>query len=431
MNLANNLIYDKMKKLLFGLSAILILASCSKGGNSPATPPILDVNTDPIAATAEENDYYKTVTCNSDWTATVTLGQDWITVSPTSDKGTAKRKKTLTIHVDENTGDEARQGEIMISTGKTGLTFTVNQETAAGPGGEDPEYPEYDSQKPVHLAWNFHVMTDEHGTMYNHSTNYTSIRGSKYDYSWSHEARNPAPQDENFNCINNRCYPTEANHESPLDAYVSVCDYGKQHVPVATGVSVSPNKIDGNGGFSFNPSIIVQMLLKDDFIYVSFPVKNLKPTDRVTFESSVGGAASAAGFFKLEYSVNFDEMTYEGDWYEVPGGYEYGPGKNPAMNFKGTSPLSGCAGDTYHFWSTWKNQRSSSDGGTRYLFSRDKTADDGYELYDFTLSDISPVASGRLFIRLRSFHGLKANEGDKATGGGWTDFKFFDVYLYQ
>lgn len=423
-----------MKKLLFGIAAIVLLAACDQGKDQPAVTPILDVNTETIQAEAAAKDYTKSVTSNCDWTATVTDGEDWISVSPTSDKGTAKRKKTLTIHVDANTEDVVREGEITISNGKTGLIIPVVQESASGPVGDDPEYPAYDNSKPIHLAWNFHVMTDPMGNPYNHSTNYTSIRGSAYDYSWSAEARFPAPNDpDSFNAINNRCYPTEANHETPLGAYLSVCDWGKQHVPAASGTSASPASITGNGGFSFNPSFQVQMLQKDDFIYVAIPVKNLQPTARVTFESSVGGAASAAGFFKLEYSVDFDEESYSGDWYEVPGGYVYGTDIHPAYGYTGASTLAGCTGDTYHFWNTYYNQRSQSQDtkGTRYVFGRDKSVDDGYELYDFTLSEISPVTDGYLYIRLRSFHGLRANEGNKATAGGWTDFKFFDVYLYQ
>lgn len=431
--LVNDSKQNNMKKYLFCLAAVLaIVAACEKPGNDPAITPILDVNTSAIDALATEKDYMKSVTCNCDWTAEVTVGSEWISVSPTVDNGTSKRKKTLTVHVSANTSDDVRHGEISISNGYTVLTIAVNQASASSSGSDDPSYAEYDASKPTHLAWNFHVLKDEKGNDYNHSTNYTSLRGSKYDYSWSAEARYPAPSDDDsFNCINNRLLPTEANHEKPLEAYLSVCDYGKQHVPAASGKSVSPTSIEANGGLSLNPSIQVQMLKANDFIYVSIPVKNLTATTQVKFGSSVAGAASAAGFFVLEYSVNFNESTYEGDWFKAPGGYVYKEGGNPAYGFVGTSTLAGCAGDTYHFWNTYYNQRSTSkdENGHRYVYTLDKSVDDGLDFYTFALSEISPVAEGRLYLRMRSFYGLKANEGEKATSGGWTDFKFVDVVI--
>lgn len=425
-----------MKKYFMIFAAALALAACSeKTPDEPAVQDIFEVDETAIEAEAAANDYFKAVTSNGNWTATVTVGADWITVDPTSSEGTTKRKKNITISVAENTAAEAREGAIKIAQGDKSATIAVKQ--AAGKGEEqggddtgtgDPVYPAYDSSKPMHVAWNNYAMTDNQGRPYANGVNQCLLRGAAWDYSWSSGARFVAPNGSDFNCINNKSLPTEANLENPLGAYLSVCDYGLQHVPAAGGTATSEGAMSGTAGLSYNPGYQIQKMLADDFIFFCIPVKNLKSGQKITVEGSMGSAASAAGVFVLEYSTNFNTSTYAGDWYVADGGIVYGPeNANEATAFKGTSTLEGAAGNVFHFKVTTANYNQDGTAKTRYVYSKDPSVDNGYTKIQFSLSQISDIADGCLYLRLRSFFGMRANEGNSATGGGWTDLKFFEV----
>lgn len=430
-----------MKKIFKLALVALAVAACSeKGSDEPVVEDIFEVDETAIEAEAGANDYFKAVTSNGNWTAAVTVGADWITIDPISANCTAKCKKNIVVSVAANTTTEAREGAIKVSQGSKSATIAVKQ--AAGKGEDPvgpvdpvdpvddgaPDYPAYDSGKPVHVAWNNYEMSDVNGNPYKNGVNQCLLRGAPWDYSWSSGARYPAPTGDDANCINNKSLPTEANLENPNRAYLSVCDYGQKHVPAAAGTPTGDGSMSDTAGFNYNPGYQVQGLKSDDFIFFCIPVKNLKSGQQVTVEGSLGGAASAAGVFVLEYSTNFDTKTCGGNWYAADGGIVYSPeNANEATGFKGTSTLSGAAGAVFHFKVTPANYSAEGTAKTRYKYSKDASVDNGYTKIQFSLSQISDVADGYLYLRLRSFFGMRANENNSATGGGWTDLKFFEV----
>lgn len=421
-----------MKKTFSLIAAALVFVACQTSEpEKPAVEAVFEVDETALEFDAKGGEAFKSVTSNGNWTATPSA--EWITVDPASSEGTTKRKKSVTITVAENTAEEAREGSVVIRQDELSATIAIKQAAAekqADPDDGNPKYPAYDSSKPIFVGWNNYVLSDASGVPYAHDVNNGLIRGSAIDYSWSSGARFPAPTGSDFNAINNRAFPTAANHPNPLGAYISACDYGLQHIPVAAGTTTASGAIDGPAGFSFNPGFQVQKMLADDFLFVCIPVKNLKPTQKITFETSIGGAASAAGLFVVEYSTNFNTTTYAGDWYTAAGGTVYGPeAANATTQFTGASTLAGAQGQVFHVWNTWKNQRTAEKGGTRYVYSKDTAVDDGYTKLVFPLDKISEVADGFLYVRMRSFFGMRANEGNSATAGGWTDFKFVEVTI--
>ena len=208
--------------------------------------------------------------------------------------------------------------------------------------------------------------------------------GTEYDYSWSSDAVNPT--DEILPYDAHRVLPTYGNEEAYLTAY-------------------SPN-VASLGNYTFNPSIQIRGMLKNDYYLFVIPVKNFTATTEISVEASMGSAGSAAGYYALEYSS--DEKT----WHLAEGAV--------TMNVFGES-------GPVHYNVPMEN---TSEERKTY----DKETDKGYRKYTFPLTGMEDIRVGNLYLRLRVSLDRRANasETDKTIGKNtWADLKGFEVTLAE
>lgn len=209
-------------------------------------------------------------------------------------------------------------------------------------------------------------------------------RGTEYDYSWSSDAKNPT--DEILPYDKHRVLPTYGNEDAYLTAY-------------------SPN-ITSLGNYTFNPSIQIRGMLKNDYYLFVIPVKNFSAAAEISVEASMGAAGSAAGYFALEYSS--DQKT----WHLAEGAQ--------TMNVFGES-------GPVHYSVPKEN---TSEERKTY----DKETDKGYRKYTFPLTGMEDIRVGNLYLRLRVSLDKRANasETDNTIGKNtWADLKGFEVTLAE
>lgn len=112
-----------MKKLLFSMSLLVILAACGK--EEPSTP-ALQVSPGQIEMESAGGDKDVNVTANINW-AVSSAASDWCTVSPASGTGNGSFKVT----VKANTTLSARETEITVKGENLEKKITVTQDAAS------------------------------------------------------------------------------------------------------------------------------------------------------------------------------------------------------------------------------------------------------------------------------------------------------------
>ena len=260
------------------------------------------------------------------------------------------------------TGKPKGAGKVQIELFADGVSVGVVEKTVAA----DANLP-----SGLTVGWNFYVT----------ETNTTDLcLASKYNYSWGTGSQvDPAT----LSVHQHRVLPTSGN----ADAYLT-----------AVGSNVT--------GWTFNPSIQAQGLVMNDYWLCVIPVRNVKPTHKVTFEAAAGGAGSGPGYYVIEYSSDGT------NWIEAPGAE--------------TMTLGGKTGPV-HVYATSQN---ASDDRKKY----DKTTDTSYKKYEFALSGINPIADGNIYFRMRLSIDLRINYGESFLGiasGKWGDMKGIEITFVE
>ena len=270
-------------------------------------------------------------------------------------------------------GTPTALGSVIISVSADGKPIEPNLEARVG---ETPPYKTY-------VTWNFW------GYGYTRA-DYGLVRGSAFDYSWTSEAINKT---ESTDAADHIVLPSDGTLAGWEKARMSAVGT----TPAAGGTTTAPATVSSVAGYTFNPSIQIQGLKKDDYFLFTVPVTSLPAGTKVHVESALGGAAAAAGYFIMEYSL--DGNT----WTEAPDAKSIEVG-----------------GDTYkyHFEDT-----HSTDKVIRYTYSRDTGVDAGFAAYTMALP--SALSNATIFIRLRAV-GLNGNSAVMSKTG-WSEVKFFEI----
>ena len=221
------------------------------------------------------------------------------------------------------------------------------------------------------VGWNFYAT----------ETNTTDLcLASKYNYSWGTGSQ---VDPSSLTTHQHRVLPTYGNS----DAYLTVVG-------------------DNVANWTFNPSIQANGMLVNDYWLCVIPVRNVKPTHKVTFEAAAGGAGSGPGYYVIEYSSNGT------NWVEAAGA--------TIMTF-------GEKSGPVHVYATPENA-----SGDRKKY--DKATDTSYRKYEFALSGIDPINDGTIYFRMRLSIDLRINPGDTFLGigsGKWGDMKGIEITFVE
>jgi len=118
------------KKLLLAAAVLTaVIAGCKKEDPIPEGDPSIVIT--PTALTFEKTSDPKIIslTTNRDWKVVTDAKSTWITVTPASGKASASAQ-TITIAVDENTGEE-RSADLTFTTGSATTSVNITQSGAA------------------------------------------------------------------------------------------------------------------------------------------------------------------------------------------------------------------------------------------------------------------------------------------------------------
>lgn len=219
-----------------------------------------------------------------------------------------------------------------------------------------------------------------------------SFETSKYNYSWI--AGNSVVDPSTLQIHPHRVATTSGNE----NAYLTV--------------------VGGNiTGWSYNPGIQAQGVLKEDYFLCVIPARNIKPTQKISVEASVAGAGSASGYYVMEYSSNGST------WIQAPDA-ETITVTNTGTGDVITGPV--------HFY-VWKpaDANAPNSGDTRKTY--DKETDKSYKKYTFALTGIDPFADGNLYLRLRCCLDLRINYSATTTAAkaGWVDLKGIEIKMIE
>lgn len=219
------------------------------------------------------------------------------------------------------------------------------------------------------------------------------VAGSQYDKSWT-----------TMGLDADKAKSTSASDHIVLPTHYSA-DYAEAYLtavaakPITAGGTYTlPKTTASLAGYTFNPGIQIQGLAKDDYLLAVIPVKNVAAGTTVSIASSFGGAAKAAGYFILEFSL--DNQT----WTEVPGA--------KTITVSDTEYK-------YHYCDA-----GSTDKDFRYRYAKDAETDPNYAVY--TVAVPNAVSNASLYLRLRAV-GLNGN-GEAMTATGWSDMKFLEIF---
>lgn len=219
--------------------------------------------------------------------------------------------------------------------------------------------------------------------------------GGPFDKSWTNYGKDETLR-ASTNASDHIVLPTSYSSDDFKDAYLTAV---AANPITAAGEVTLPKTTSGLGGYTFNPGIQIQGLLKDDYFLVAVPVKSVSKGAKVTVMASMGGAAAAAGYFVLEYSLD------KTNWAEFPGVQTI------------------VVSDTqyrYHF-----NDINSTDKTIRYTYSKDVAVDPGVASY--TLEVPEALSNTTVYFRLRAV-GLNGNSAVQAKGG-WSDLKYLEIFI--
>lgn len=144
-----------MKRILIlaAMCAPMFLASCSEDVTEGSQSSIsIDGENNSLTINREENDYSIAITATGHWTAKVAEDTvTWLTVTTTEGNGNGN----VEYYVEPNTGDEARQADIIIAAGNQKLTYRVTQTIVSeaddliGENGTEIDYSLFGTTVPV------------------------------------------------------------------------------------------------------------------------------------------------------------------------------------------------------------------------------------------------------------------------------------------
>jgi hypothetical protein len=270
----------------------------------------------------------------------------------------SKGDGTVEIPID---GSSTKTGDVTIEILMNGVSVgTVSKKILSDPNASPEGLP---------VGWNFY------------STGITPL-GSDYDFSWSPSAKNVSSDALPFN--NHKVLPTSGNVAAYLTAY--------------------SQSVGSSANYTFNPSIQIRGMIKDDFWLAVIPVKNIAPTDKITVEASFGAAGSGASYYVLEFSDDYS------NWYAAEGG--------TMMTLYGGSGL-------VHYSVPADNISTSRK-------TYDKATDLGYRKYTFPLSGIQTIGEGNLYLRLRISIDQRANATETTyaiASNAWADLKGLEISM--
>lgn len=221
------------------------------------------------------------------------------------------------------------------------------------------------------------------------------MAGGPYDKSWSTMGKE-ADKVASTNASDHIVLPTDYSNEEFKDAYLTAV---AANAITAGGVYTVPKTTASLAGYTFNPGVQIQGLAKDDYILVAVPVKSAAKGAKVTVLASMGGAAAAAGYFLLEFSMD------KTNWIEFP------------------DAKSITVGDTeykYHY-----NDVNSTDKTIRYTYSKDVAVDAGVASYTAELP--VAVSNATAYLRLLAV-GLNGSSA-VMTKTGWSDLKYLEISI--
>ena len=443
-----------MKYMVICTFLAVSLVSCKEDGT------VFSRENDVISIDCTEQTIEQTILCDGEWVADCSEAE-WITVSPERGSGNGRDYGTFTLNVEYNSG-AARQGTVYLMSRGTSLPVKVMQgecefaygavsiegyllqgtesdaeihipyscasgkesvnivfTTEGNDGGisiQDIKFSEFekgdgeiivpvtgipetagelivrviidgvtvgtctvqvmgdpgDTVEGLPVGWNFYAAEIE------------TPRGSKYDYSWSSEAENPTKEILPYD--KHRVLPTYGNEDAYLTAY-------------------SPNITDLEN-YTFNPSIQIKGMLKNDYFLFVVPVRNFSAATEISVEASMGAAGSAAGYYALEYSS--DQKT----WYLAEGAE--------------TLDVFGESGPVHY-----RVPKANTDEDRKKY---DKVTDEGYRKYTFPLTGIDDIRVGNLYLRLRISLDRRANASETSNTikeNTWADLKGFEVTLAE
>lgn len=219
--------------------------------------------------------------------------------------------------------------------------------------------------------------------------------GGPYDKSWTNYGADETLR-ASTNASDHIILPTDYSNDEYKDAYLSAV---AANAITAGGTVTPPKTTSGLSGFTFNPGIQIQGLLKDDYYLAAVPVKSVAKGAKVTVLASIGGAAAAAGYFILEYSLD------KTNWEAFPDAKSITVSD---VEYK------------YHY-----NDINSTDKTIRYTYSKDVSVDAGVASYTMTVP--AALSNATVYFRLRAV-GLNGSSAVQ-TKGGWSDIKYLEIYI--
>ena len=222
---------------------------------------------------------------------------------------------------------------------------------------------------------------------------YGYMSGGPFDKSWTNYGKDETLR-ASTNASDHFVLPTDYSSDDYKDAYMTAV---AANPITAAGTVTLPKTTSGLGGYTFNPGIQIQGLAKDDYILFAIPVKSAAAGTKVKVTASLGGAAAAAGYFILEYSLD------KTNWAEFPDAKTITVSE---VEYK------------YHF-----NDINSTDKTIRYTYSRDVAVDAGVASYILSLP--GALSNATAYLRLRAV-GLNGSSA-AMTKTGWSDVKYFEV----
>lgn len=222
---------------------------------------------------------------------------------------------------------------------------------------------------------------------------YCYMAGSAYDKSWTTKGTDAAKV-ASTNASDHIVLPTHVSSDEYAAAYLTVV---AANPITAAGTYELPKTAGSLGGFTFNPGIQCQGMVKDDYFVAAIPVKSLPAGSVVSIASSFGGAANAVGYFLLEFSLDGT------NWFEVPGA--------KTISVDGTDYK-------YHYCDA-----GSTDKDFRYRYAKNAETDPNYAVY--AMPTPAAISNATVYVRLRA-NGLNGN-GVVQTKTGWSDMKFLEI----
>ena len=124
----------KIKSLLFAVLAMASLLACKK--DEPVVEPVLELSSTNININSYGGERILNITANNAWT--VAADAEWVSFSEESGEA-SDEKQSITVYIDEYTGQEARTAKITVTAGSLTKEIAVTQAAAEVEPEQEPE----------------------------------------------------------------------------------------------------------------------------------------------------------------------------------------------------------------------------------------------------------------------------------------------------